>query len=47
MDGSAKEAEALLKDKWVHMGEKQPVSDTVEKIQEFLEKERVRIAGGR
>jgi small subunit ribosomal protein S10 len=47
MDEAAKDAEGLLKDKWVHLGEKKPVSDTVEKIQEFLDKERMRIAGGR
>ena len=48
MDESVKEVEGLLKDKWEHLGEKpRPENDTVEKIQEFLDKERIRISHGR
>ncbi|KAH8910164.1 ribosomal protein S10 [Coniochaeta sp. PMI_546] len=48
MDESVKEVEGLLKDKWAHLGEKKrPEDDTVEKIQEFLDKERMRISHGR
>jgi ribosomal protein S10 len=48
MDESVKEVEGLLKDKWAHLGEKKRAEDdTVEKIQEFLDKERMRISHGR
>lgn len=48
MDESVKEVEGLLKDKWEHLGEKKrPEDNTVEKIQEFLDKERMTISHGR
>lgn len=48
MDEAVKEMEPMLEDKWAHLGElKRPEADTVEKIQEFLDKERVRVSHGR
>ncbi|KAB5570438.1 ribosomal protein S10 domain-containing protein [Coniochaeta sp. 2T2.1] len=48
MDESVKEVEDLLQDKWAHLGEqKRPEDETVEKIQEFLDKERMTISHGR
>ncbi|KAB5558281.1 30S ribosomal protein S10 [Coniochaeta sp. 2T2.1] len=48
MDESVKEVEGLLQDKWAHLGEqKRPEDETVEKIQEFLDKERMTISHGR
>lgn len=49
MDEAAKDVAPLLEEKWTHMGEpkSRPVADTVEKIQEFLDKERVRVSHGR
>lgn len=48
MDQSAKEAEGLLEDKWRHLAQPEDTSlDTVEKVEEFIARERVRVTGGR
>ena len=48
MDESVKEVEGLLQDRWAHLGEqKRPEDVTVEKIQEFLDKERITLSHGR
>jgi len=48
MDEDAKAVEGALEEKWAHIGQfKSGPNDTVEKIEEFLAKERQIVVGGR
>lgn len=48
MDKSMEEVSKLLEDKWAHLGQSKKSEVTpVEKIEELLAAERVKLAGGR